>query len=270
MTKFIYGLFFIFISGGGVYAAEPLKADITWSWNGDKLKYVINSVSSSSGKQYRSCIFVGSCQISIDYASGTGALKDHFYPLGQIPAGTLSNIANKVTEKDLPITNVLDGGAQYKECYYVKLHLTPSSFDSSAEASTCDGSATPPPISPPLPPEKVICTLSDNSTLDHGTLSASAVVGHSTDVFSMLFCTGKATAKIKVTDGKGSDMLKLADNGSLYSTLKVNGQKGSIGINISIPGEGGAPLLFSSELSVNGTPSSGSFSASAVATVEVL
>lgn len=267
MMKVFYGAMFFFVFISNALALEPMSVNIEWSWVGPRtVKYTLKSVSSSSSKSFSSayCLRGAECQISIGPSSGIE--PGNIFPLSDFGrAGSsysMSTIMASINSKDLPISNLYGGSPERDKCLYVTIWIPGST--PAIQGSDCN------PSNPP-PPEKVVCTFSGDVSLLHGTLAASAVDGNRAMATNLLSCTGPATVKVKVTGGSGSNILKLAANGSLYSTLKVNDQNGSTGTNISIPSSGAyAPVLFTSDLSVNGTPSSGSFSASAVATIEVI
>ncbi|XIF02057.1 hypothetical protein ACF0H2_00810 [Serratia marcescens] len=216
------------------------------------------SISSSSSREVN-CSVITHCLIL------TGGLDNWVYDVkGVYGKFTLEKFMSEVN-KQMPITGIIKG---YKPGDCITMGIHSMEWGNTNLASTCGGGITPPPA--PTPP-KVICSLSGDVTLDHGTLAADVISGNSVSNYSMLSCTGAATVSVKVTDGNGSDMLKLIADGSLKSKLKISGKDGVTGVNISVPGSSTfVPLVFSSELSTSGAISSGSFSASAVATVDVI
>ncbi|MDP8633459.1 hypothetical protein QZQ04_01665 [Serratia marcescens] len=134
--------------------------------------------------------------------------------------------------------------------------------------STCTGSATPPPIKPPPPP--LSCYLMNNIVLQHGTLAADEVTGHRAQTTARVYCTGAARVRLKVLSYQGGEdyNVKLRSDGSLVSLLSINGTSGSA--LLDVPAIGGKEVTFSSLLLAYAPLSSGSFSGSAVAVVEVI
>ncbi|HID9898598.1 hypothetical protein ACI2JW_21495 [Serratia ureilytica] len=134
--------------------------------------------------------------------------------------------------------------------------------------STCFGTATPPPIKPPPPP--LSCYLMNNIVLQHGTLAADEVTGHRAQTTARVYCTGAARVRLKVLSYQGGEdyNVKLRSDGSLVSLLSINGTSGSA--LLDVPAIGGKEVTFSSLLLAYAPLSSGSFSGSAVAVVEVI
>ncbi len=259
MTKFICGFLVIFCITGKANAWPDAEFELEWiKYTGENYSFKMVSVSSTSSLEV-SCSVINHCLIL------TGGLNNWVYDVkGVYGKFTLQKFMAEVN-KQLPISGIIKG---YKPGDCITMGVHSNGWGNTALASTCGGGITPPPD--PTPP-KVICSLSGDVILDHGTLAAAAISGNSVSNYSMLSCTGVATVNVKVADGSGSDTLKLIADGSLKSKLKINGKDGKTGLNISVPNSSAVvPLVFSSELSTSGSISSGSFSASAVATVDVI
>lgn len=137
-------------------------------------------------------------------------------------------------------------------------------------ANSCEGTVTEPPIEPP--PQPVSCYLNGNVYLRHGALAETDVSGNRAETVAYVVCTGAAKVKVRALAAIGSNSatVNLRPDGSLKSTLSVNGVVGTNGVTVDVPAAGGKDVVFSSSLIASGALSPGEFSGSAVAVIDII
>lgn len=173
---------------------------------------------------------------------------------------------NKYMPKSGVIINWLSLNAIKPRC--INLYISSDIAGSAYLGNSCNGTMTPPPVSPPTPP--LSCDIDGTVNLAHGILNNNVLDGNTKAMYSRVHCTRSATVKITVISNLGGDIVKLRTDGSLLSQLKVNGVNGVSGVTVPVPGPGGVNVQFSSTLITSGDVSPGDFSGSAVALVSIL
>jgi|GEM_PF-3271627 hypothetical protein len=113
------------------------------------------------------------------------------------------------------------------------------------------------------------CDIEGQAVIDHGTLSDESVDGHRATQTLRVSCAKPTSAMVYLQNNNGSGKIKLRPDGSLYSSLAVNGNNGVNGTQVTIP-SGGANIVFDSTLSKVGDLAPGPFEGSAVAIVNFL
>lgn len=115
----------------------------------------------------------------------------------------------------------------------------------------------------PTPPNNE-CTVDTGSvTLDHGELLADAVNENKKRQKVNISCTYPANAKIAFYSKDANDNIALKSDGSLYSTVTIDGISGSVGKIISIP-KGGTTVDLESTLHTVGDVVEGVFSGTGI------
>ena len=100
-------------------------------------------------------------------------------------------------------------------------------------------------------------------TLDHGELFADVVNGNKTSQHVKISCTYSANAEILFISKDANDKISLNSDGSLYSTVTIDGVTGTTGKKISIPSNG-ATIVLESTLNAVGDITEGAFSGTGI------
>ncbi|MGP3070573.1 MrpH family fimbial adhesin [Serratia nevei] len=115
------------------------------------------------------------------------------------------------------------------------------------------------------------CYMDGPINLDHGSISISDLSGSTTSQVVNIRCLVSSLVNISIITGNGGESIKLNSQGSLMSTVSVNGKVGPNGSVISVPGgAGGKNVEFKSTLKTNGVVSAGEHSGSATAVLNVM
>ncbi|MEL5298622.1 hypothetical protein PTR52_14970 [Serratia nevei] len=261
----LYGVIFVLLMlmSSSLFAAQ---GDIDWAWNGMTLNYNIKQLdatgvggSMNCGKNGVNCVV----EMYVDYIGPNERLLWRDSVPSYVPStgGTLQEIISIYNYEKLPKSGSI---SNYKnECVAIylrdKTRLT-------LVGSTCNGALTPP---PPPAPSPVSCDISPIS-LRHPPLAPEDINNNRVSANMLLTCTRQATVRIKAMAGDGSNLLKLRADGSLKSTLSVNGAAGNSGTLVTVPGPSGIGVMFTSTLIASGKVEAGNFSASGVAQISVL
>ncbi|WP_368925979.1 MrpH family fimbial adhesin [Serratia marcescens] len=212
------------------------------------------------------CSLFNRCRLKLNYGYGNNVWTSE--PLRVLGTNMSYRQFYQKLNEELPISGAFYG---YQEDRCLELEVViASGISANYVASTCSdgkGSITPP--EPPTPPV-VTCRLDGDVTLRHGSLAPANISGNMASGYSMLSCSGAASARVRAVNNAGSSLLSLAADNSLFSELKVNGSDGNKGAVIKVPNQATViPVLFTSTLQRNGTARSGDFSGSAMALVTI-
>jgi hypothetical protein len=115
----------------------------------------------------------------------------------------------------------------------------------------------------------VDCKITGNTTIDHKSLADNALDGAKASTQLYLHCQGVTTVTVSTSRSNYNGVM-LRKDGSLYSTLTINGKDAFTGIDVQVSGGQFSPLSITSTLKSNGTVAPGGFSASSVITVSPL
>ncbi|MGP2693605.1 MrpH family fimbial adhesin [Serratia nevei] len=100
-------------------------------------------------------------------------------------------------------------------------------------------------------------------TLDHGQLGTEEVNGHRKRESFRISCTYPANAEVSVVSNTANEKIMLKGDGSLYSTVTLDGVPGITGKKITIP-TGGVPIDLESTLHTVGNIEEGPFSGNGI------
>lgn len=115
------------------------------------------------------------------------------------------------------------------------------------------------------------CYIDGPIYLNHGNVPQNELSGSSTSQNTSVRCLESTLVNISVITGNRGEDIYLNPNGSLISTVLVNGKAGSSGSVVTVPGgAGGVSVEFKSILKTNGAVSEGVLSGSASAVLNVL
>ncbi|MFJ7141210.1 hypothetical protein [Pseudomonas protegens] len=110
------------------------------------------------------------------------------------------------------------------------------------------------------------CSVSGNTTINHGTINDNAVNGNEATTQLQLRCTGSSS--LIVTASKENLLgVKLRADGSLYSKLTIEGKPAAEGVSVPIMEGVSKAISLKSTLYSSGAVESGSFSGSTVMTI---
>ncbi|MGQ5836831.1 MrpH family fimbial adhesin [Serratia sp. IR-2025] len=115
----------------------------------------------------------------------------------------------------------------------------------------------------PNPPNNECNIDAGSVTLDHGQLGTDEVNGHRKRESFRISCTYPANAEVSVVSNNANEKIMLKGDGSLYSTVTVDGVPGIIGKKITIP-TGGVPIDLESTLHTVGNIEEGPFSGNGI------
>lgn len=122
----------------------------------------------------------------------------------------------------------------------------------------------------PGPPVNA-CYMDGPIVLDHGSVPENRLSDSTISQNINVRCLERSLVLVSLITGNGDGDIKLNPQGSLISTVSVNGKTGSSGDVVSVPGgAGGVNVEFKSTLKTNGTVGGGVFSGSATALLSVL
>ena len=111
-----------------------------------------------------------------------------------------------------------------------------------------------------------LCDISGNTTIDHRTLSGTALNGAQASTQLNIKCNASASVSVRATR-TNSYGVSLRSDDSLYSVVTINNQDATNGINMSVTGNLDSPLSITSTLVTRGAVAPGPFSGSTVITV---
>ncbi|EMH5182894.1 hypothetical protein RGJ03_004641 [Serratia marcescens] len=115
----------------------------------------------------------------------------------------------------------------------------------------------------PTPPNNECNIDAGAVTLDHGQLGTDEVNGHRKRESFRISCTYPANAEVSVVSNNANEKIMLKGDGSLYSTITVDGVPGITGKKITIP-TGGVPIDLESTLHTVGNIEEGPFSGNGI------
>lgn len=115
----------------------------------------------------------------------------------------------------------------------------------------------------PTPPNNECNVEAGSVTLDHGELATDAVNGHKRSENVRISCTYPANANLTVFSKDANEKIMLKNDGSLYSTVNIDGVPGPTGKKINIP-QGGTTINLESTLHTAGNVEAGPFSGTAI------
>jgi hypothetical protein len=118
----------------------------------------------------------------------------------------------------------------------------------------------------PVKAPPVKCDLYGKTNIDHGTLSDNAVEGADASTSLNLSCSGSTSLTVKATR-TNSYGVRLRNDNSLYSEVKINQKDATNGISVVTSSNGSAAINVTSTLRARGTVVPGGFSGSTVITV---
>lgn len=118
----------------------------------------------------------------------------------------------------------------------------------------------------PVKPVSIDCDINGNTTIDHKTLLDNALEGVQAWTQLTLKCKGDASVIIKATRTNAYGV-RLKNDDSLYSEVKINGMDATDGIDIKVTNNQGPPINITSTLKTRGVVAPGPFSGSTVVTV---
>ncbi len=144
--------------------------------------------------------------------------------------------------------------AYSKVCYALVYQFTGSVYYNAFPGQSCIG---------PTPPNNECNIDAGAVTLDHGQLSTDEVNGHKKKESVRLSCTYPANANISVVSNNASEKIELKADGSLFSTVTIDGIPGITGKKINIP-TGGVAIELESTLHTAGNVEEGPFSGNAI------
>ncbi|HEI8819793.1 MULTISPECIES: PapG chaperone-binding domain-containing protein [unclassified Serratia (in: enterobacteria)] len=147
--------------------------------------------------------------------------------------------------------------AYSKVCYALAYMTYSSAYYISMPGQGCIG---------PTPPNNECKVDTGSVILDHGELTADAVNGHRKNESVRISCTYPANANLAVYSKDANEKIMLKADGSLYSTVTIDGVSGVSGKTINIP-QGGATINLESTLHTLGKVEAGPFSGSAILVV---
>ncbi len=144
--------------------------------------------------------------------------------------------------------------AYSKLCYALVYQFSSSVYYNAFPGQSCIG---------PTPPNNECNIDAGAVTLDHGQLSTDEVNGHKKKESVRLSCTYPANADISVVSNNASEKIELKADGSLFSTVTIDGVPGITGKKINIP-TGGVAIDLESTLHTTGNVEEGPFSGNAI------
>ncbi|WP_187181542.1 PapG chaperone-binding domain-containing protein [Serratia nevei] len=115
----------------------------------------------------------------------------------------------------------------------------------------------------PTPPNNECKIDAGAVTLDHGSLTTDEVNGNKKKETVRISCTYPANAEVSVVSNTANEKIMLKGDGSLYSTVTVDGVPGITGKKIAIP-TGGVPIDLESTLYTVGNIEEGPFSGNGI------
>ncbi|SMB26910.1 putative MrfH protein [Serratia proteamaculans] len=118
------------------------------------------------------------------------------------------------------------------------------------------------------PPPTGACKLVGDIVLDHGTVNSDQVNGNQATTTANLECSQAMSIKVTAT-GVGSTDVVLRADGSLTSSLQVNGVAGKTGATVDVPANTKTPVKFTSVLKTKGTVAAGPFTGSGTAVLSI-
>lgn len=269
MKFFIFASFFLaFISHKSIAYGE-----IEWVRNGTTLNYTIISLIGGVDRSYN-CKWQNKCWVEMNRGLKDGSkipiriwAEEVPYSKGEIlsPLELTRLYTNYGLHKKGVINNYSDD-----EC--ILLYLgggVPMSWGTASYplGNSCNGSMTPVPPPEPLPAE---CSLNGDIMLNHGVLQEDKVNGNRVQVTAYVRCSRDATVNIRVQIPGGGNKVMLRTDNSLAAALSINGNDGTQGVKVYVPGASGAPLIFSSTLNVLGNTTPGPFTGMAVAIMNII
>lgn len=248
------------------------NVSVDWALQGDDLQYTITSASYPPGgnKSMNCGLMGGKCFVQLGLSTSPFQdvqWKDYVSLRGSQTFGAVTEAwNNKYMPRSGVIINWVSLNAINPRCIY--LYISSDIAGSAYIGNSCNGSMTPPPVTPPTPP--LSCDIDGSVNLAHGVLSNNSLEGNTKTIYSRVYCTRSATVRITVLSNQGGDIVKLRTDGSLLSQVKLNGVNGVSGITVPVPGPEGVNVQFSSTLITNGDVTPGDFSASAIAIVSIM
>ncbi|MEB6083374.1 hypothetical protein MXF40_18515 [Serratia marcescens] len=144
--------------------------------------------------------------------------------------------------------------AYSKVCYALVYAHSSTSYYASLPGQNCIG---------PTPPNNECNIDAGAVTLEHGQLSTDEVNGHKKKESVRLSCTYPANANISVVSNNASEKIELKADGSLFSTVTIDGVPGITGKKVNIP-TGGVIIDLESTLHTAGNVEEGPFSGNAI------
>ncbi|QDI20295.1 hypothetical protein FBF86_20925 [Serratia marcescens] len=263
MRAFVYG---VLMMGALIPRAASAMSEAIWTWDGaTTLKYnLIRLENNMSGgdSRYNCGVNGKNCSVKmyVNYDTENRLLWTDNIPY---VSGTMygseiiANYNNYKLPKSGSITNY-----KYKDC--VQIFLTDGRL-LGRTANSCAGTLNP----PPPPPSSVSCYMNPVE-IKHPPLQSDEINGKTISVNMAVVCTGQATVRISALANDGSSLLSLRGDGSLKSELSVNGQSGTPGALVTVPGYGGASVSFSSKLVTSGNVAAGDFRGTGVVKINIL
>ncbi|MNG70025.1 hypothetical protein D3C79_284010 [compost metagenome] len=144
--------------------------------------------------------------------------------------------------------------AYSKVCHALVYSYISSSYYYSFPGQGCIG---------PTPPNNECNIDAGAVTLDHGQLGTDEVNGHRKRESFRISCTYPANAEVSVVSNNANEKIMLKGDGSLYSTVTVDGVPGITGKKITIP-TGGTAIDLESTLHTVGNVEEGPFSGNGI------
>ncbi|HAV2278482.1 TPA: hypothetical protein JHK27_004118 [Serratia marcescens] len=144
--------------------------------------------------------------------------------------------------------------AYSKICYALVYTHSSSAYYNAFPGQSCIG---------PTPPNNECNIDAGAAILNHGQLGTDEVNGHKKKESVRLSCTYPANANISVVSNNASEKIELKADGSLFSTVTIDGVPGITGKKINIP-TGGVLIDLESTLHTAGNVEEGPFSGNAI------
>lgn len=120
------------------------------------------------------------------------------------------------------------------------------------------------PLRPPTPP--VQCDIDGSTTIDHRSLSETALNNAQASTQLNVRCSASASVTVRATRTNSRGVRLRADE-SLYSVVTINNRDATGGINVTTTNTMSTPITVMSTLNTQGTVAPGAFSGSTVITV---
>ena len=197
--------------------------------------------------------------VALVYPNGTFNVSElsWYFQFSSFSPLTVGDVLSRLNKLGVvvPFNTTIKGYLSYNpKC--IELRAFSYNGSSNVAISSCIPVVTPP----------VKCDIDGYTTIDHKTLADDKLEGAQTSTQLNLKCTGGATVVVKA-DRTNSYGVRLRNNDSLYSEIKVNGKDATSGITVPVTSNVSTALTITSTLKTRGSVAPGPFSGSTVITV---
>ena len=213
----ILGLLFVFSLMLFSKSSRAYDTTIEWELRGNDLYYIITSTNEKMYPGTFNCGWRGTCYVMLTL-DGTGnpakaKWKDYIRSLtgNQSSSAIIREWSSYSLPRSGVIVNWFDQVANGNDC--ILLYVSSDAGRLSMFGDSCQGTITPPPIQPPLPP--VSCSIRGDITLAHGMLNKDNLNGNTKSVNTQVSCNRDANVKITALANNGGDVVTLRSDGSL-------------------------------------------------------